>query len=226
MDSLIMQSMALIIVLLVVFIFWVWYMTMNHTKLQSIKFKDSQFKTGDMILFHAYDNINPVFIGSYWGHVGVVYKDPDDINSKPIIFEAASTSKMKNCPEYNKHGIMITDLKTRVEKYPGRIACKSLNNPVSDDVIRGFKELMNYAKNNMHYNDDVVYNAIQKKKGEKFNIGTNCGELVVLSLIKLALLPESTSDENIAHHLLYVAHLEQLQNNCYNTPVEITINPF
>ena len=201
-------------------------MILNHPKLPCVKFEDAQFKTGDMILFHAYDNINPVFIGSYWGHVGIVYKDPDIPNSKPVIFEAARTSQMKNCPDYNKHGIIITDLKCRMEKYPGLIACKSLNVPVHPDIIRGFKDLINYAKNNMYYNEDVVYNAIQKKKGDKFNNGTNCGEIVFMSLIKLALLPESVANEKIAHHLLYVAQLEKLQNNFYNKPVEITICPF
>ena len=78
----------------------------------------------------------------------------------------------------------------------------------------------------MYYNEDVVYNAIQKKKGDKFNNGTNCGEIVTMSLIKLALLPESVANEKIAYHLLYVAQIEKLQNNFYNKPVEITICPF
>jgi hypothetical protein len=218
------QSMALMLVVLIVCICWFWHMTLNHPQFTRVKFEDAQFKTGDIILFHAYDNINSVFIGSYWGHIGIVYKDPDDPDSKPVIFEAARTSKMKNCHDYNKHGIMITDIASRIEKYPGLIACKSLNNPVNPDIIRGFKDFMNYAKKNMYYNENIVHNSIQKKMGGKFTNGTNCGELVVMSLIKLALLPET--NEKMAHHLLYTAHLNQLQNNCYNNPVEITINPF
>lgn len=221
-----MQCMAFTIVLLIICIFWVWYMLLNHPKLPRIKLEDAHFKTGDMILFHAYDNINSIFIGSYWGHVGIVYIDPDIPNSPPVIFEAAKTSQMKNCPEYNKHGIMITDLKTRIEKYSGLIACKSLNLQVNPDLVRGFKELMVYAKNNMYYNEDILYNAICKKRGELINTGTNCGELVFISLIKLALIPESSSNERILHHLKYVANITQLQNNFYNKPVEITISPF
>jgi hypothetical protein len=218
--------MGFIIVILILCIFWVWYMLLNHPKLPRLKLEDAQFKTGDMILFHAYDNINPIFIGSYWGHVGIVFVDPDIPNSHPVIFEAAKTSQMKNCPEYNKHGIMITDLKTRVEKYPGLIACKSLNVPVSAELTRGFKELMTYAKANMYYNEDIIYNAICKKRGAPLNNGTNCGELVFISLIKLSLIPESSCNERILHHLKYVANITQLQNNFYNKPVEITISPF
>jgi hypothetical protein len=206
-------------------IFWMWYMLANPPNLISKPFNSLTFKTGDMILFHAYDNINPVFIGSYWGHVGIVYKDPDKSNP-PLLFEAARTSEMKNCPDYNKHGIMITDLKTRLEKYPGLIACKFLNRPVNDCIIRGMTEFINYAKTNMYYNDDVIYNGVKKKKGEKLNNATNCGEIVALSLIKLALLPNNILDEKIAHHLLYVANLTELQNNYYLKPIELTFNPF
>ena len=226
MYSILMQCMAFTIVLLILCIFWVWYMLLNHPNLPNIKLEDAQFKTGDMILFHAYDNINPIFIGSYWGHVGIVYVDPDIPNSNPVIFEAAKTSQMKNCPDYNKHGIMITDLKTRIEKFPGLIACKSLNLPLNPDLIRGFKELMIYAKNNMYYNESIFYNAICKKTGGYINNGTNCGEIVFISLIKLALLPENILDECILHHLRYVSNIEQLQNNFYNKPIEITISPF
>jgi len=213
------------VIIVFICLIWMWYMLANPPNLISKPFDKLTFKTGDMILFHAYDNINPVFIGSYWGHVGIVYKDPDAL-SEPVLFEAARTSKMKNCPEYNKHGIMITDLKTRLEKYPGMIACKFLNNPVNDGIIRGMVELLDYAKKNMYYNDNVVYNGIKKKKGERINNHTNCGEIVVLSLIKLGLLPEKTLDEKIAHHLLYVSKLTTLQNNYYLDPVEITFNPF
>ena len=74
--------------------------------------------------------------------------------------------------------------------------------------------------------DDIIYNAICKKRGELINTGTNCGELVFISLIKLALIPESSSNERILHHLKYVANITQLQNNFYHKPVEITISPF
>jgi len=214
-------SLALLIICI-----WYWYMIFCIPKLVQIPYADANFKTGDLILFHAYDNINPVFIGSFWGHIGIVYKDPDDANAKPLLFEAARTTYMKNCPSYNKHGIMITDLKTRLEKYPGMIACKSLNRPILSEIIRGFTELMKYAKENMHYNDSVIYNGIKKKIGDPLNHGTNCGELVTLSLIKLGLIPADTLNQKIGHHLLYNVKLTELQNNYYHEPVEITFNPF
>lgn len=189
-------------------------------------FDELLFKTGDLILFHAYDNINPVFIGSYWGHIGVVFKNPDNINSTPMLFEAARTSQMKNCPDYNKSGIIISDLKNRLKKYKGITALKSLNIPIQDGIIRGFTEFMEYAKLNMCYNENVIHNGIEKKMGKKFTNKTNCGEIAILSLIKLGILPYNILQKNIAHHLLYVAHLKQTQNNYYHTPIEITFNPF
>lgn len=220
-----MSQNILVAFIVVIFIclFWSWYMLVNHPKLICRSYDDLTFKTGDMILFHAYDNINPVFICSYWGHVGIVFHDE---NGKSMLFEAARTTNMKICPEYNKCGIMITDLKTRLEKYPGLIACKFLNRPVSKVINDGFLEFIKYAKREMYYNDDVIYNGLKKIKGEKLNIATNCGELVTLSLVKLGLIPEQTLNEKIAHHLLYVSHLKKLQNNYYLKPIEITFNPF
>jgi hypothetical protein len=212
-------------VVLFVCLIWIWSMLLDHPNLVCREFDALKFKTGDIILFHAYDNFNPVFIGSYWGHVGIVYKNPDTFDP-PVLFEAARTSKMKNCPDYNKKGIMITDLKLRLEKYPGLIACKLLNKPINSNIIRGMCELMKYAKTNMYYNDDVFYNGIKKKKGEKLNNATNCGEIVVLSLIKLGLLPNTILDTKISHHLLFVSNLTKLQNNYYLNPIEITFNPF
>ena len=189
-------------------------------------FNSIKYKTGDIILFHAYNNINPVFIGSFWGHIGIVFVDPDVANAKPLIFEAARTSQMKNCSDTNRHGIMITDLETRLKKYPGLLACKILNRPVNPGLVRGFVDFMIYAKKNMHYNENIFHNVVKKKSGHGFNHGTNCGEIVVLSLVKLGLLPENILKSNTSHHLLYAARLKTLQNNYYHRPVELTFDPF
>ena len=214
-----------VVVVMVICIFWVWNMLANHPKLLSAHYDDLKFKTGDIILFHAYDNVNPVFIGCYWGHVGIVYDDPDT-DDPPMLFEAAKTTEMSYCPDYNKHGIMITDLKTRVEKYPGLIACKFLNRPIDPAISRGFKEFIYYARNNMYYYNDVVFNGMKKKTGERIHTGTNCGEITLLSLIKLGLIPYETLDKKMCHHLLYVINLTQVENNHYMKPIEVTINPF
>jgi hypothetical protein len=143
-----------------------------------------------------------------------------------MLFEAARTSQMKNCPDSNKSGIIISDLKTRLEKYKGIVSLKSLNIPVQSEIIRGFTKFMTYAKSNMYYNESVISNAIGKKMGNRFTNATNCGEIALLSLVKLAILPQTILQKNIAHHLLYVAQLKQTQNNYYNKPIEITFNPF
>jgi hypothetical protein len=219
-----MKLSWVIIVVVLICVFWSWFMLANPPKMINKPFNQLQFKTGDIILFHAYNNINPVFIGSYWGHIGIVYKPK---NKKPMLFEAAKTSTMKNCPKYNKHGIMITDLKTRLEKYPGLVACKFLNKKLDDVVSEGLYDFMKYAKNRMYYNEDVFHNGVQKKAGHEFNESTNCGEIVLLSLVKLGLLPIKTLKSNIAHHLLYTAHLTKLENEYYYLPpVELTFSPF
>ena len=213
------------VIVILVCIFWTWNMLGNHPKLKSELYDNLSFKTGDIILFHAYDNINPVFIGSYWGHIGVVYNDIDDDNP-PLLFEAARTSSMKYCPEYNKSGIMITDLKTRLEKYPGLIACKFLKTPIDDDKIRNFKDFMKYAKTNMYYHDNVIESGINKLFGEKLHNGTNCGEITTLSLIKLGLLNKSVLDKNICHHLKYTANIKNVNDNEYSNPIELLFNRF
>jgi len=215
----------IILIIIILIMYWSWYMVLNSPILPCVKIEDMVFKTGDIILFHAYNNMNSMFIGSYWGHIGIVYVDPKTPDT-PYIFEAARTSKMKNCPDYNKHGIMITKIKTRIKKYPGLIACKSLNSPVDKNNNIGFKEFIIYAKNHMYYNENIFMSGIQKKMGAAFTNGTNCGELVFMSLIKLGLLPESMFTEKILHHLFYTANLTNVENNFYHDPVEITISPF
>jgi hypothetical protein len=215
-----------LLVIIIICMSWVWYMLANPPELDHVLFESTVFKTGDLILFHAYDNINPVFIASYWGHVGIVYVDPDDPMGIPYIFEALRINEITCCPTYNKNGIAYTKLRSRLEKYPGLIAHKPLNVPVHSGIARGFKSFIRYAKDNMYYNPDVVFNGIKKIQGEPYHMGTNCGEITVLSLIKLGLLPEKTLDQKITHHLLYASKLETLQNNSYNDIKIIDFNKF
>lgn len=215
-------------IILIICITWYYYMIFMEPNYKKVAYENINFKTGDMILIHAYNNINPIFIGSFWGHIGIVYIDPDGIinNGNPVLFEAARTSKMKRCPEYNIKGIMVTDLYTRLSKYPALIAVKSLNTPIDYNTQLNFKTFINYAKNNMEYNDDVFSSGISKKLGYKINNKTNCGELVFLSLIKLELLDIKHYDNKILHHLLYMCNITKLNNNFYKEPCEILFNPF
>ena len=215
-----------LLVMIVICITWSWYMLANPPDLDHVKFNTTVFKTGDLILFHAYDNINPVFIGSYWGHVGIVYIDPDDTQCIPYLFEALNINEIKCCPEYNINGIAFTNLRTRLEKYPGLLAHKPLNVSLQSGIARGFKEFIRYAKNNMYYNSDIFSNVLKKIQGESFHNGTNCGEITILSLIKLGLLPELQGDQKIIHPLLYITTLETVQNNSYNTSKILDFNKF
>lgn len=226
MGQILHQTIIIVVILIFAFFGWGWYMLANPPVMLYQKFQDTRFKSGDMILFHAYNNINPVFIGSYWGHVGIVWQDPDIPNAPPMLFEAAYVGNERNCTDYNKNGIIISDLYTRLSKYPGLIALKRLHNELQPDIIRGFASFMSYAKTNMYYNDRVIYNGMQKFIGEKLNTNTNCGEITVLSLIKFGLISIDILKQNIAHHLLYVVGLKTLQNNYYHDLVEIGIDPF
>jgi hypothetical protein len=213
------------IIVSIIIIFWVWYMTRCLPKLDHFRYNDLSFKTGDMILFHAWNNINPVFIGCYWGHIGIVYNDPEN-SDPPLLFEAASVNNEKQFEDYNKNGIMITDLKSRLEKYPGLIACKILDNPVSSDISKGFYEFMIYAKNNMNYNNNIFTNSFNKLTGELINNSVNCGEITGLSLVKLGLVSIDTLYKKNPHHLLYVCNVKNLINNKYRNIIELTFNPF
>lgn len=215
-----------LIVLLIICLIWTWYMLAKPPKMEHKPFNIFKFKTGDIILFHAYNNINPVFIASYWGHIGIVYKNPND-DSRPLLFEATKTTSMKNCEEKHRCGIVVSDLQSRIEKYPGKIACKFLNKHVSKQINSSFIEFMKYAKDNMYYSSKVFSNGIKKKLGNRYNCSTNCGEIVLLSLIKLNLLPYEIFYKKIAHHLLYIIKLTNLNNNYYyHKPIELTFNPF
>ena len=215
-----------VFIIYVILTFWVWYMFMTPMNLVYKPFDDMVYKTGDMILFHAYNNVNSAMLASYWTHVGIVYKEPGDINAKPLLFEAASVIRMKNCADRNKHGIIVTDLKTRLEKYPGVIACKFLKDPVSYEINKSFVELINYALQNMSYNDNIVHNWSQKMLGQKYNNMTNCAELSILCLIKLGLLPYEYVDKKIYHHLKHITKIKKLHNNEYYDPIELTFDYF
>jgi len=205
--------------IIILIILRIWYFLLNFPKLEQQPVEDivKKCKTGDIILFHAYDNINPFFISSFWGHIGIVYRDAQ---YNPMLFEAVF---IKNS---NSSGIVTTDLKTRLEKYLGFVAYKPLNSPLDPGVIEGFNTLIEYAKQNMYYNNKVFRNSVKKSMGEPINCSINCGELVFISLIKLGLIPETEFKKRIYHHLLYTAHIEKLQNNKYNKPIEVIINRF
>ena len=62
--------------------------------------------------------------------------------------------------------------------------------------------------------------------GEPYHAGTNCGELVILSSIKLGLLPTESLEDNILNHLTYAVYIKRVNNNLYKKEKLIGIDPF
>ena len=180
------------------------------------------FKTGDIILFKANNNANSIYINNYYGHIGIVYVE----NNVAKIFEACGIEYLPIRKYHNQRGIFLTPVHTRISKYKGVCYWKRLAHELPSDVCNDFKTFINYALENMYYNYTVIQNAFNKLLGEKYHLGTNCGELVLLSLIKLQLLPISEFDAQHVHCLKYVSYLDKLQNNHYLPLVKVIDQPF
>ncbi len=205
---------------------WVYYIYLAHPKYNIYNFDHlaHKFKTGDLILFHALDNINPIFIGSYYGHVGVVYVDPDTPNAEPKIFEAFNPTTTMFYPKEVSNGICISDLRNRINSYRGYTFYKELLYPVDISLQRGFKELIEFAIFNMRYNESVVINHFNKFIfNDSINTLTNCGELAYISLIKLGIIFTNRFNER-KHHLRWLSNVSKLDNNEYKNPVYVLSN--
>jgi hypothetical protein len=182
-------------------------------------------KTGDIILFKAYNNFNSIFHGSYFGHIGVVYIDK---NNNPMLFEANGIEKVPLRDHHSKRGVFLTPLIDRIKKYKGRCFWKPLNRSVSPDVLDGFKEFVQFSLTNLEYDYSVITGGIKRMLGlSKCGLGTDCGQIVFLSLIKLGLINVAEYDVPRLHHLRYVCNVTDLQNGyCYLPLVEIIDHPF
>jgi hypothetical protein len=221
--------MSIVTVIIIIFIIWTYYIYLAHPLYKSYEYYElkNRYKTGDIILFHALDNMNPIFIGTYYGHIGIVYVDPDDQNAKPQIFEAFSSANMPFYPKECANGVVLADLEHRLSSYRGYCLYKELMFPVAHELQRGFREFIDYAINNMKYNEAVISNGINKMLwNETLHLGTNCGELVYMSLIKLGLVPFEKLEENRKHHLVHTANIKQVEGNQYQEPVYILSNYF
>lgn len=177
-------------------------------------------KTGDLILFKALDNYNSSKTFCYYTHVGVVYNG--------MLFEAAGTTGMDLYDSENKNGIFLEDLKTRLSRYKGKLYYKPLNKPVDTIVENNFTNFISYAMKYMFYEYGVVWNGIKKGLGlEHCHNGTNCGEMVFLSLIKLGILCPSRYKESVFHHLHKITNLTNADfSYSYNPIQRIKISPF
>lgn len=211
-------------------IVWIYYLQFHRISTEHTIFADDlekhQFlKTGDLIVFKAYNNFNSIFHGSYFGHVGIVYIAP---NGVPLLFEANGIERVPLRDHHPKNGVFLTPLIDRIKKYKGRCFWKPLNEYVAEDSVSNFIEFINYSLDNLHYNYSVITGAIKRWLGiSKCDKGTDCGQIVFLSLIKLGLLPEQEYDIPRLHHLKFVCNVEELQHNYKYLPlIEIIDHPF
>lgn len=214
--------------LVVVVIVYIYYIYLDHPDFPVVEYSEvaKKFKTGDIILFHALDNINPVFIGTYYGHIGIVYIDPAQPHS-PYIFEAFNPGAMPYFPPECKNGIALTSLEHRLNSYRGYCFYKELARPIEPQIQESFGEFIDYALTNLYYNQAVISSGLNKLLfNQSLHMGTNCGELVYMSLIKLGLLDQDYFHSNRRHHLLWLSNLEWLKNNAYKKPVYVMSNYF
>lgn len=207
--------------LIIIIIIWCWILLLGHPKVKKVIYADivDSCKTGDLVLFHALDNINSLFIGCYYTHVGVVYRATP--NSRPYIFEAWNPTESDRHPVEIAHGIALSELENRIQSYRGYVFYKPLVHPVPQQSIDDFYKFIEWALINMHYHTKVIRNGASKLLlNDSLRIGTNCGELAYLSLIKLGLLKTTRLRENRKHHLRWICSLAATDNgNAYMPPV-------
>jgi hypothetical protein len=209
-------------------ILWVYYMQFYKIATEYTIFADdlkTGLKTGDMILFKAYNNFNSIFHGSYFGHVGIVYIDKSGI---PLIFEANGLESVPLREHHSKSGIFLTPLIDRIKKYKGRCFIKPLDKPISSEIIEEFEDFMEYGLKNFKYDYNLVSGCIKRALGiTTCGKGTDCGQLVFLSLLKLKLLDMIELETPRLHHLRYVCNVTNLQNSYKYLPlVEVIDHPF
>ena len=159
--------------------------------------------------------------------MGMIFIDPVD-GKTPLLFEANGIERVPLKPHHSKSGVYLTPLEDRVKKYKGRCFWKPLNNELPPAVIVDFKKFVQYAIANMHYEYNVIQDAIKKGLGiERCANATNCGQLIFLSLIKLGLLPYEYYDFSMFSHLKWLTNLTNLQDGYEFLPlIEIVEHPF
>lgn len=212
-----------IIVIIFILLLWCWNFLWNHPNYKIKKWQEieSKCKTGDLILFHPLDNYNPIFIGCYYGHIGIIYRESP--NSPPYLFEAWNPLGEKFYPYDFNHGMAFTDLYHRLISYRGYIFYKELKYNILPEVNKDFYDFIYWAMGNMKYNPHVIQNGFKKLVfNDPLRINTNCSELVYLSLIKLGLLNKNKFIENRKYHLKWLSNLKDMDNgNKYLDPVYI-----
>jgi len=215
---------TIISVIVVILLLWIYYIYLNHPTFNSVEYNDikHKVKTGDIILFHALDNINPIFIGCYYTHIGIVYiKD-----NTPYLFEATLNKNKEFCNEKYKNGVVLTLLENRINTYRGYVFYKELIKPVIDEQkIQTFKKYINYSVKHLEYTNSNVCNFMDHVLfNDDFYNYTNCGEVVYCSLLLLGILPKEYYKNRRHHYLLFCSYLHK--KNIYKEPVYLYSNFF
>ena len=217
-------------ILIVFVILWIYYLqyykiTTNEKIFTDDLISSGFLKTGDLILFKAYNNFNSIFHGSYFGHIGMVFINKDGI---PMLFEANGIERVPLLDHHSRHGIFLTPLADRIKKYKGRCFWKPLNHSIDKEIIDGFCEFIDYCLDSFIYDYAVVSGGIDRGLGlKKCGKGTDCGQIIFLSLIKLGLIPIEEYDVCRFHHLKYVCNIAELMDDYkYLELIEIIEHPF
>lgn len=216
---------GVLILILILYLYFIQFYRIKCPRVFNDDLIDSgQLKTGDIIVFKAYDNFNAAVIG-YFTHIGMVYIDPE--TKVPMLFESNGIEHTPLKEHHSRTGVYLTPLKDRIAKYKGQTFWKELNNSIPPEVEAGFGDFIQYALKEMSYDYAVIKSGLRKLFGEKCTKLTNCGETVFLSMLKLGLLDESKYDLNIMNHVRWCANTYELDNGYkYSDMIEVVEYPF
>lgn len=160
-----MKAITIIIIIAILFILYVLIFVRKKDKHENHSFYNyhdvkKKLKTGDIILFSCNSNedfysvikyyIRTKFVGSSYGHVGLVYKDYDD---KLYIVECVSSLHCADehaiyLNNYGKGGVRIIDMEILFDKYSKEnsayFAVKFISKEISNDIF--IENLNSYAE--------------------------------------------------------------------------------
>lgn len=215
------MAATVLIVLIIIVILWCWNFLWVHPAYDKVAYREIEpfCKSGDLILFHGLDSINAAYMGSYYTHIGMVYRSTP--TARPLLFEAWNSSEEVLFPKEIGHGIAITDLENRVQSYRGYVFYKPLAHGITQDQNMRLHTFMQWAYKNMYYNTRVISNGAKKiLLNDPLRHGTNCGELIYIALIAMGILADARTTENRKHHLRWVCGLESTDNGNLYLPIK------
>jgi len=204
----------------VLLLLWTYIFLIARPSCAAARIEEITFRTGDMVLFHSLDNINAMLMASYFTHVGIVVVGDD---GTPLLFEAANPTSGA-LPATHQSGIILSDLRHRLQSYRGHAFVKQLRHDLVDrDTLM---QLISYAHDKMYYDVDVVRNLVDKLiLGEPLHHGTNCGELAYLALIALGVLPKKYMRDNRRYHLRWLATTDIIEGTAYRFSPIVWLRP-